>query len=505
MPGLLAGQKGRIKVENNQVKKAEETKNSKRGRKPRDPNMLTQALSLQILKPADPGITWQELRKALTKASKMSAVVANNCMTQYYLHAISKEKVDTNTLYSTLRNIRPELSSSIVNQIMQQVGQYWRTYQYETMTGERSLASFKRAFPLLINNQNYQNTVTWDGSECTLSIPMFSRKILDANPEETAKKKTKREKDLEEEKNEKPLQLSYKIVAVVKHKAHKEILNRLMSGEYKFGQMKVIEKRNKFYCTINYKFPKVAPVLDPNRIMGIDLGVANIAYYAFNFSPKRGAIKGGEVAAFSAKIHNLRRSYQEQGKYCGEGRIGHGRKRRLRPIESINEKEKNFRDLTNHRYSKYLVEMALKNNCGKIQMEELSGIKKDKTYLQYWDYYSLQEKIRYKAEAVGIEVNLVDPRYTSQRCSRCGYIDANNRPDQATFKCGKCRYGDNYYCYTCGHEQDENGSCSNCGSEVVKSVIHADYNAAKNLSTPDIDTIIEKEMGANPKRSKKKR
>ena len=121
MPGLLAGQKGRIKVENNQVKKAEETKKSKRERKPRDHNVLTQALSLQILKPADPGITWQELRKALTKASKMSAVVANNCMTQYYLHAISEEKVDTNTLYSTLRNICPELSSSIVNQIMQQV------------------------------------------------------------------------------------------------------------------------------------------------------------------------------------------------------------------------------------------------------------------------------------------------------------------------------------------------------------------------------------------------
>lgn len=57
-------------MENNQVKKAEETKKSKRGRKPRDPNILTQALSLQILKPADPGITWQELRKALTKASK---------------------------------------------------------------------------------------------------------------------------------------------------------------------------------------------------------------------------------------------------------------------------------------------------------------------------------------------------------------------------------------------------------------------------------------------------
>jgi len=149
--------------------------------------------------------------------------------------------------------------------------------------------------------------------------------------------------------------------------------------------------------------------------------------------------------------------------------------------------------------------MAVKNNCGVIQMEDLSGIKKSNKFLQYWDYFSLQSKIKYKSEALGIEVKIVDPQYTSQRCSRCGYINADNRPNQSTFKCGKCGYGDNYYCPTCGSEQSENKPCNACGSEVVKSVVHADYNAAKNLATKNIDTIIALEKGANPKRTKKKR
>lgn len=462
--------------------------------------LLTHALSLQILKPIDPEVSWKELRKALTKASRMSALVANHCITHYYLQTINKQKVDTKILYSTLRDICPELQSAIINQIMQQVRQYWGSYRVETMTGERSLASFKKTFPILINNQSYQESIMWDGNCCIVPIPVFSREANSVEPKESSKKS-------EEDSEEKPLLLSYKVATVVKCHAHKEILSRLMSGEYKFGQMKVVEKRNKFYCIITYRFPEKATILDSERIMGIDLGLTNVAYYAFNFSPKRGSIRGGEVAAFSAKIRNLRISYQEQGKYCGEGRIGHGRKRRLLPTESINEKEKNFRDLTNHRYSKYLVEMAIKNNCGVIQMEELSGIKKDKTFLQFWDYYGLQEKIKYKARDVGIEVKLVDPKYTSQRCSRCGYIDASNRPDQATFKCGKCGYGNNYYCPTCGSEQSEDNSCHVCGSKIVKSVVHADYNAAKNLATKDIDKIIALEKGesANVKYSKKKR
>jgi len=51
--------------------------------------------------------------------------------------------------------------------------------------------------------------------------------------------------------------------------------------------------------------------------------------------------------------------------------------------------------------------------------------------------------IHVKAESAGRRVWLVDPRYTSQRCSTCQHTDAANRPDQATFACVACGHADN--------------------------------------------------------------
>jgi len=57
-----------------------------------------------------------------------------------------------------------------------------------------------------------------------------------------------------------------------------------------------------------------------------------------------------------------------------------------------------------------------------------------------------------KAESAGREVIAVNPRHTSQTCSRCGHVAAGNRPSQAVFNC-----------LACGHKA------------------HADVNAAQNI------------------------
>ena len=119
--------------------------------------------------------------------------------------------------------------------------------------------------------------------------------------------------------------------------------------------------------------------------------------------------------------------------------------------------------------SRHLIDFAIDNGYGTIQMEDLSGIKEDTgnpKFLRHWTYFDLQTKIEQKAKQAGIEVKKINPRYTSQRCSKCGYIDKNNRPEQAKFICQKC------------------------GNEM-----NADLNAAINISIPDIDLIISNEIG----------
>ena len=99
-------------------------------------------------------------------------------------------------------------------------------------------------------------------------------------------------------------------------------------------------------------------------------------------------------------------------------------------------------------------------------MEDLTGVtdSKDK-FLKWWTYYDLQQKIEHKAKVAGIEVRKVNPRYTSQRCSRCGYINKDNRQTQAEFRCLNCGYKTN-----------------------------ADYNAARNLAIEGIDEIISEQI-----------
>lgn len=109
--------------------------------------------------------------------------------------------------------------------------------------------------------------------------------------------------------------------------------------------------------------------------------------------------------------------------------------------------------------------MAAKNNCGTIQVEDLEGINTDNKFLKNWTYYDFQQKIEYKAKEKGIKLLKIKPNYTSQRCSKCGYIHKDNRPDQSTFICQKC------------------------GFETL-----ADYNAARNIATKDIEKIIQNEL-----------
>ena len=60
--------------------------------------------------------------------------------------------------------------------------------------------------------------------------------------------------------------------------------------------------------------------------------------------------------------------------------------------------------------------------------------------LSKWSYYELQNMIEYKAEREGISVKYVDPAYTSQTCSKCGYVDKENRTSQEKFKCIECGF-----------------------------------------------------------------
>lgn len=257
----------------------------------------------------------------------------------------------------------------------------------------------------------------------------------------------------------------FRFECIVKDNSTKTILERCVDKVYKISGSKLSydNKKKMWYLNLCYSFENNCKLeLDKDRVLGVDLGIVNPIVASVYGDIDRFVIDGDEIIKFRQKTEKYRVKLLRQGKYCGDGRIGHGRKTRCKPIDRIGNRISRFRDTTNHKYSKALVEYAIKKGCGTIQFENLSGISKDKEqFLKHWSYFDLQNKIKYKANEVGINVVFVSPKYTSQRCSKCGNIDENNRITQASFKCTSCGYSAN-----------------------------ADYNASQNLAIRDIDKII---------------
>ena len=135
---------------------------------------------------------------------------------------------------------------------------------------------------------------------------------------------------------------------------------------------------------------------------------------------------------------------------------GHGRKKKLAPMDRFSEYERNFVKTYNHMISSRVVDFAVKQNAGVIKLELLEGFSKDKRngfILRNWSYFELQTQIEYKAKRMGIDVIYIDPYHTSQTCSGCGHWEDGQRIDQATFV------------------------CKSCGEKI-----NADYNAARNIA-----------------------
>lgn len=321
----------------------------------------------------------------------------------------------------------------------------------EYISGAKSIIEYKQNQPLEIHNKSIKIRNV-DG-EYLIDLSILN-------------------KDAAKQRNLKPT-LSFK--GFVKDKSTRDILNRCVDGTYKISCSRIVYDKKKKWClNLSYGFENTQCNLDSDKILGIDLGVQKPFMASIYGSKSRLSVDGGthsEIEVFRRRVESRRVALLKQCATCGDGSIGHGYKTRTKSANALEDKIAQFRNTVNHKYSRAIVDYAIKNGCGTIQMEKLTGITADKSrFLKNWTYYDLQQKIENKANEVGISVVYINPKYTSQRCSKCGHICKDNRPDQATFICQECGFTEN-----------------------------ADYNASQNIAIKDIDKIINETISANVK------
>jgi IS605 OrfB family transposase len=203
------------------------------------------------------------------------------------------------------------------------------------------------------------------------------------------------------------------------------------------------KRRKKIIVFLTLKIPDI-PVEEPSSYLGVDRGIKRVAVCSNNtFYPTN------HILAVKWKYQHLRKSLQSKGTRSAK-----------RKLWLLSGRERRFMTDENRKIAKWICIMPY--NC--IVLENIRGLKqyskkkkkvskKIRRKFGNWSYYQLEQFIIERAEKVVKTVLFVNPSYTSQKCSQCGYIAKSNRRSQSEHYCSKCFFE-----------------------------LNADLNAARNLS-----------------------
>lgn len=176
-----------------------------------------------------------------------------------------------------------------------------------------------------------------------------------------------------------------------------------------------------------------------NHVVGIDRGLRFIAT-CYDEKGKTLFVNGKKVLETRRKYKKLRAELQAKGTKSAKKRL-----------KKIGQRENRWMTDVNHRLSKTLVNHYGKNTL--FVLEDLTSVtfdttknrRKDNRYEHSsWAFYQLEQFLAYKAQLKHSKVIEVSAQYTSQRCSKCGRINKENRNHSLhLYRCDRCGYSSN--------------------------------------------------------------
>lgn len=138
---------------------------------------------------------------------------------------------------------------------------------------------------------------------------------------------------------------------------------------------------------------------------------------------------------------------------------GHTMKSIMEKLSRRKKGSKGFKKAQEHRrnYINWTINQLNLSGVKEVRIEDIKHLRKGKRtnrFLSHFVYRDIFAKIESRCEEENVSLVRINPRFTSQRCSKCGWVKKANRKGK-TFHCDKC-----------GHLED------------------ADINAAKNIALP---------------------
>jgi putative transposase len=236
---------------------------------------------------------------------------------------------------------------------------------------------------------------------------------------------------------------------------------RLLQQCTGYDSAELVYRKGRFFLHLVVTLPGVE-FIPTGEAVGVDFGISRPTVASNNRFFGNTSWKATERRYF-----RLKRALQSKGT-----------KSTRRHLKKLSGRTARFRTDCDHVVSRQLVQSVVPGTS--IVLEDLRNIRsttkqKGKTQrraMHQRSFRRLAALLAYKAEAYGCAVVSVDPHYTSQTCSRCGYVHHSNRLSRSRFKCRKC-----------GFE------------------LHADLNASRNIAEKHHASLGKAKAGGLPSTS----
>ena len=206
------------------------------------------------------------------------------------------------------------------------------------------------------------------------------------------------------------------------------------------------------------------------QVIGVDFGETRPAVTSNNlfFGERR-------WKSIERRYFRLKRQLQSKGTRSAK-----------RKLKRLAQTVTRFRSDCDHVVSRRVVDSVAPGST--IVVENLTEIRtngkrrgtEQRRQFHQWTFARLRELITYKAAAKGCSVVGIDPRHTSQTCSKCGYQHRSNRKSQAGFRCRECGYQLN---------ADLNGARNIARKHLVSGGISV--AGGRPVNTPIVTTLVD--------------
>lgn len=181
----------------------------------------------------------------------------------------------------------------------------------------------------------------------------------------------------------------------------------------KLQQVRIIPKDRYLVVEIVYKINDIVPMLDNNKYISIDLGLDNFVTVVNNCGLKPFVINGKGLKSIN-QYYNKQVSYYKSISKRMNGLDYTNR------ISKITNKRNNKVDDFIHKASRYIVDYCRDNKINTIIIGNNKNWKQNSKMSKVVNqnfisipYYKFIEKVKYKAEEIGINIIITEESYTS--------------------------------------------------------------------------------------------